>query len=71
MSNEKNVNSQKKHFGTQKKDDKIQAFIEVYKIYREVKSKNYNPKNEKSDLKKRFTTMGTTTGKPKKKFLKC
>ena len=52
MSNEKNVNSQKKHFGTQKKDDKIQAFIEVYKIYREVKSKNYNPKNEKSDLKK-------------------
>ena len=52
MSNEKNVNSQKKHFGKQKKDDKIQAFIEVYKIYREVKSKNYNPKNEKSDLKK-------------------
>ena len=52
MSNEKNVNSQRKQFGTPEKDDKIQAFIEVYKIYREVKSKNYNPKNEKSDLKK-------------------
>ena len=52
MSNEKNVNSQKKQFGTQKKDDKIQAFIEVYKIYRKEKSKSYNVKNEKSDLKK-------------------
>ena len=52
MSNEKNVNSQKKQFGTPEKDDKIKAFIEVYKKYREVKSKNYNPKNEKSDLKK-------------------
>ena len=50
MSNEKNVNSQKKQFGTLEKDDKIKAFIEVYKKYREVKSKNYNPKNEKSDL---------------------
>ena len=46
MSNEKNVNLQKKQFGTPE-DDKIKAFIEVYKIYREVKSKNYNPKNEK------------------------
>ena len=48
MSNEKNVNSQKKQFGMQKKDDKIKAFIEVYKKYREVKSKNYNQKNEKN-----------------------
>ena len=38
----------------QKKDDKIQAFIEVYKIYRKEKSKSYNVKNEKSDLKKQL-----------------
>ena len=51
MSNEKNVNLQKKQFGTLE-DDKRKAFIEVYKIYRKEKSKSYNVKNEKSDLKK-------------------
>ena len=53
MSNEKNVNLQKKQFGTPE-DDKIKAFIEVYKIYRKEKSKSYNVKNEKSDLKKQL-----------------
>ena len=53
MSNEKNVNLQKKQFGTLE-DDKIKAFIEVYKIYRKEKSKYYNVKNEKSDLKKQL-----------------
>ena len=53
MSNEKNVNLQKKQFGTLE-DDKIKAFIEVYKIYRKEKSKSYNVKNEKSDLKKQL-----------------
>lgn len=54
MSNEKNVNSQRKQFGTPEKDDKIQAFIEVYKNYRKEKTKSYNVKNEKSDLKKQL-----------------
>ena len=53
MSNEKNVNLQKKQFGTPE-DDKRKAFIEVYKIYRKEKSKSYNVKNEKSDLKKQL-----------------
>ena len=53
MSNEKNVNLQKKQFGTPE-DDKIKAFIEVYKNYRKEKSKSYNVKNEKSDLKKQL-----------------
>ena len=53
MSNEKNVNLQKKQFGTLE-DDKIKAFIEVYKNYRKEKSKSYNIKNEKSDLKKQL-----------------
>ena len=53
MSNEKNVNLQKKQFGTPE-DDKIKAFIEVYKNHRKEKSKSYNVKNEKSDLKKQL-----------------
>ena len=53
MSKEKNVNLQKKQFGTPE-DDKIKAFIEVYKNYRKEKSKSYNIKNEKSDLKKQL-----------------
>ena len=54
MSNEKNVNLQKKQFG-KPEDDKIKAFIEVYKNYRKEKSKSYNDvKNEKSDLKKQL-----------------
>ena len=43
MSKEKNVNLQKKQFGTLE-DDKIKAFIEVYKNYRKEKSKSYRKK---------------------------
>lgn len=54
MSNEKNVNLQKKQFGTLEKDAKIKAFIKSYEVYRKEKTKSYNVKNEKSDLKKQL-----------------
>ena len=54
MSKEKNVNLQKKQFGTLEKDAKIKAFINSYELYRKEKTKSYNVKNEKSDLKKQL-----------------